>query len=115
MTPANFVNALRKEVINDNAVIFRDLFSNTKIESASDPYWKRALALFGDLSPEQKDVFFEVLRQIAVDTTSNLLGVIDGVNVPAGVVGRLELCIDGNKISGDLQSLFLEQEERAAR
>lgn len=115
MTPQKFVSQLRKEVVDENTTIYRGLFSNTPIKKASDPYWKRALELFGNLSPEQKEVFFEVIRQIAVDTTSNVLGVIDGVNTLQGINGELELHIDGKKLSGDLQSLFLVEEERSSR
>lgn len=77
--------------------------------------WRRALKLFGALSPEQREVFFEVVRQVAVDTTSNVLGVIDGVNALEGVHGEFELRLGGKKLSGDLQSQFLIEEERTRR
>ena len=115
MTPQKFVSQLRKEVVDENAAIYRGLFLNTPIKKASDPYWKRALELFGHLSAEQKEVFHEVIRQVVVDTTSNVLGLVDGVNTLQDVNGELELRLDGKKISGDLQSLFLVEEERSSR
>ncbi|MDP2810075.1 MAG: hypothetical protein Q8O34_07995 [Rhodocyclaceae bacterium] len=111
MTPQEFVIRLRGAVVEENTAIYRDLFSSTSIEKASDPYWRRALGLFGALSPEQREVFLEVVRQVAVDTTSNVLGVIDGVNALGGGE-EFELDLDGKKLSGDLQSLFLAEEER---
>lgn len=113
MTPKKFVSQLRKDVVDENITIYRGLFLDTPIEKASDLYWRGALELFGTLTPEQRDVFFKVIRQIAVDTTSNVLGVIDGVNAFEGVGGEFELRFSGKKISGDLQSLFLMEEERA--
>lgn len=117
MTPRDFVVRLRAAVIEENIAIYRDLFVNTPVEKASDAYWKRALALFCALSPEQQEIFFEVVRQIAVDTTSNVLGVIDGVNAVEGVNGELVLAYDDEKqpLSGDLQSLFLVEEQKAAQ
>jgi hypothetical protein len=115
MTPENFVSQLRKGVVDENTTIYRDLFSNTPIKKASDPYWKRALELFGNLSPEGREIFFEVVRQIAVDTTSNVLGIVDGVNPLQGTDGKLELFINGKKISGNLQSLFQLEEEKSFR
>lgn len=114
MTPKDFVVRLRTAVIEENLAIYRDLFTNTPVEKASDDYWKRALALFNALSPEQQEVFFEVVRQIAVDTTSNVLGVIDGVNSVEGMDAELLLTYDDEKqpLSGDLQSLFLVEEEK---
>lgn len=115
MTPQKLAHQLRTAVVEENVTIYRDLFSNTSIEEASDPYWRRALTLFGALSPEQREVFFEVVRQVAVDTTSNVLGVVDGVNGLEGIEGEFELRLGGNKLSGDLQSQFLIEEEQAKR
>lgn len=117
MTPKDFVVRLRTVVIEENLAIYRDLFTSTPVEKASDIYWKRALALFNALSPEQQKVFFEVVRQIAVDTTSNVLGVIDGVNSVEGMDAELVLTYDDEKqpLSGDLQSLFLVEEEKTTQ
>ena len=110
MTPEEFVTQLRSAVVEENTAIYRDLFSNTFVNKASDPYWKRALGLFGALTPEQREVFFEILRQVAVDTTSNILGILDGVSALKSV-GRFELRTGGQDLGNDLQSLFLAEEE----
>lgn len=117
MTPNDFVVRLRDAVIEENCSIYRDLFTSTRVENASDAYWKRALALFNTLPPEQQEVFFEVLRQIAVDTTSNVLGVIDGVNSVEGIDAEFVLTYDDEEqpLNGDLQSLFLVEEEKIER
>lgn len=116
MTPKDFVVKLRAAVIDENVSIYRGLFMSTPIEKASDAYWKRALALFQELSVEQREVFFEVVRQVCVDTTSNVLGVIDGVNLLDSMDDELVLtCGDETQpLSGDLQSLFLVEEEKLA-
>lgn len=105
-----------QSVVEDNVATYREIFEITSPDNASDPYWKRALSLFQALPPEQKPIFFEVLRQVCVDTTSNVLGVIDGVNAVEGGTGEFTLIYGGSEnLSGDLQSLFRVEEEAKAR
>ena len=80
MTPEKFAQKLYETVAVENLEMYRDLFLKTAVEETSDPYWKQALALCRTLSPEQQKVFFSVIRQISIDTTSNVLGIIDGVS-----------------------------------
>jgi hypothetical protein len=50
-----------------------------------------------------------------VGTTSTVLGVLDGVNSVNQRFVRFSVADDrGNRLSGDLQDLFLQQEEEAA-
>jgi hypothetical protein len=115
MTPEKFTIHLYNAVIEDNLRIYRDLFSCTSAENASDPYWKRALLLFSSLSKEEKEVFFEVVRQIAIDTTSNVLGIIDGVSSFDEPGMELHLSCGSKRLDGDLQSLFLTEDEKRNR
>jgi predicted transcriptional regulator with HTH domain len=116
VSPNELVNHLRVAVIDDNTAIYQQLFRNTVATGASDPYWKRALTLFHELSPEQQLVLFEVVRQVAADTTSNVLGVLDGANPLQGQKGDFELSYEGGpKLNGDLQTLFLIEEERLSQ
>ena len=114
--PTDFVASLGKAVIEENASIYRQLFTETSLTKVSDPYWKRALTLFNSLSLEQREVFFEVIRQVTVDTAANVLGVIDGVNTLDGIEEEFLLTDGGNtKLNGDLQSLFLLSEEKTQK
>lgn len=116
MTPKSFAAGLMHDVIEENVSIYRDLFSKTSAAGASDPYWKRALALFNSLTEEQRSVFFEIVRQVEIDTTSNILGVLDGVNPIEGAEpGFTLLSGSGQKLNGDLQSLFLVEDEATRR
>ena len=111
MTPKNFVDGLHTTIVEENSNAYWDLFTNTAIEDSSDPYWKQALTFFSELSEGQRKIFFSVIRQVTVDTTSNVLGVIDGVNIIPGNYHEFKLSCDGDDLSGDLQSLFLVKEE----
>ncbi|MCW5748880.1 MAG: hypothetical protein KIT36_22010, partial [Alphaproteobacteria bacterium] len=73
----------------------------------SDPYFKRALTLFGSLTSQQKEVLFEIMRQVCVDTAVRILSVIDGLHIPHGQ-DEFELR-HGNEppLNGDLYNLLL--------
>ncbi|PWE43397.1 transposase [Pseudomonas prosekii] len=113
MNPKDFVIGLKTTVVEENLSIYKDLFSSTSIKDVTDEYWKRALTLFNSLPAEQREVFFEVIRQTMADTTSNILGVIDGVSIMNDEDDEFSLTYGDDKksLSGDLQSLFLAEEE----
>ena len=114
MKPQEFVLQLRAVVIDENFSLYQDMFRDTPLEKVSDPYWKRALTFFRTLNAEQQEIFFEVIRQIVVDTTANVLGVIDGVSTLKSNVELALTCInDQSVLSGELQDLFLVEEENA--
>ena len=62
------------------------------------------------LTPAQRKVLFKIIRQIQVDTISNVLGIIDGTS--GDLQETLTLNADDKEISGDLPDLFLEKESR---
>ena len=112
MTPQDFVSKLNTAVVEENHAIYRNLLMNTEIGQASDPYWRRVLHLFGDLSADQREVLLELTRQVSIDATANVLGVIDGACALGGVDCEFRLIHGGRDLAGDLQSLFLEQAEQ---
>jgi hypothetical protein len=95
MTPQQLVNGLHSSFIDGNLTLYRDIFLTAEVDHARDPYWKRALALFNSLTEDQRTVFFEVMRQTAMDTTASVLGVLDGVSSIEGVKGEVVLASDG--------------------
>lgn len=115
MNPNEFVSILHSEIIGQNADLYRSLFEGTSIEAASDEYWKQALGLFGNLSLDQREIFFKVIRQVSVDALSNLLAVIDGSVVPEGISETFSLTYGEAKVplNGDLQDILLAMEESA--
>ena len=117
VTPEELVAKIRKSVIDENQVLYRSLFENTPIKSATDPYWLKAKILFEFLNHDQRDIFFQVIRQTSIDTASNLLGIIDGVNSIDDVSGDFLLTYDGGDepLNGDLQSIFLAEEAESPR
>jgi hypothetical protein len=109
MNTEEFSAQIKAAVIDENTEIYRDLFENT--ETATDPYWIRALALYKGLNENQRAVFLEVVRQIAIDAVSNVFAVIDGVAQLHGQTGAISFRLGNEELSGELQDRFLEQFE----
>lgn len=117
MNPREFVIGLHITVVDENIEIYKNLFENIALDEVSDPYWKNALTLFNSLPQEQRELFFSVIKQVMVDTTSNLLGIIDGSIYFTELKDEFLLLDKKNNepLSGDLQDLFLEEEENPSR
>ncbi|MET4678120.1 hypothetical protein [Luteibacter sp. ME-Dv--P-043b] len=113
MSPECFVSALQQAVVRDNLAVYAELFRTTPAERAVDPHWVNALELFNGLDEAGKEVFLQVICHTMIDTTANLLGIVDGCCPVAGIEGDVTLCIDGRPIGGELQELFLELNEAA--
>ncbi len=114
MKPENFVKEVKKSIVEENESLYRDLFENTNASEATDEYWKEALKLFSGLDDNGKEALFKIMRQVSVDTVSNLFGVLDGVSSLDGVDEEFKLSASDNEneiINGDLQDIFLELEE----
>lgn len=116
MTPEDLAASLMRDIVDENVAAYRELFTHTSLSDATDPYWQQALTLFASLSEQQRAVFFEVIRQVSVDTVSNVLGVFDGVNmIKGGDAGFTVIYGRDQKMNGDLQSLFLVEDEKTGR
>ncbi len=111
MTPETFVAEIRKAVVEGNVALYKDLFESADAR-VTDAYWKRALVLYRSLDEASRLVFFEVLRQVSVDTVSSIFGVLDGTSTLE--TQREEFVLASSpemqKLNGELQDLFLERE-----
>ena len=107
------IKNIYESITKENQSVYRDLFENTEIETTTDAYWKEALKLYGELSNENKEIFFKIIKQVEIDAVSNILGILDGtVGLENGAV-ELDLNFKNSneKINGDLQDMFLVYDE----
>lgn len=113
MKPEEFVKKIRQSVLDENIAIYKDLFETTEVDQASDPYWKEALDLFEKLGDKEKETLFKIMRQVSVDTISNMFALLDGVICLEEQDGEFSLTIENKQeqLNGDLQDIFLEIEE----
>ncbi|RDS81125.1 hypothetical protein DWU98_11295 [Dyella monticola] len=114
MTPEGFISKLHAVVVEENNAIYRNLLLNTDPGEASDPYWRRVLTVFSGLNADQREVLLELTRQVTIDATANVLGIIDGTCALEGMDHEFRLTYGARNLAGELQSLFLEQAEQHA-
>lgn len=115
MTVEQFVKALRSGVIDDNMRAYAEVVASRHADDVADVHWKRVLGLFSSASPEQRDVIFAIMRQVAVDTVSSVFGILDGVSAIEDLPGEITVTYEGETVSGELQDYFLSLEEAASK
>ena len=99
-------------MIIENNETYRSLFNETKLNEVTDEYLRNALHLYSSLSYENKEVLLNIIKQITVDTVSNMFGIIDGSSSLDGKFEDFTLLYNNNgqKLNGDLQDILLQQE-----
>lgn len=104
-----FVGALNKSIVQRGMSSLRQAFSTLTVDKAKDPYSQNCLALFSTFSPEQKEIFFEILQQVKIDTVATMLCAIDGATLLDGLDSSEEFILssDGKQLNGDLHNSFL--------
>lgn len=115
MKEHEFITHIRNEVIKSNLQTYRALFVETELQDGSDPYWQAALRFFQMLDDAQRCALFSIIKQVMVDTVSNVLGILDGVSGLEDQQSSFELLMDGRNIAGSLQDQFLAEEEEDAQ
>lgn len=113
MTPQEFVLCIRREVLEQNLVAYRqNLERPALITTGRDTQWPRMAELYQSLTEEQRRQFVEGVRQVMVDTLSNVLGILDGSTLLEKHRDYFHLTYgdDPQAINGELQDLFLSSE-----
>lgn len=108
-----FASSIYINVIKENMAVYKEIFMTTPREEVTDEHWKGSLSLFDALSESQKEILFSIIKQTAIDTVSNILGILDGSTPMQEFEDDLTLLYGtkAEKINDDLQSLFLEKAE----
>lgn len=114
MYPEEFIEKLKENVLNDNLMLYKEIYESTIIDEKvkKDPYYGDALTFYRSLPTKQKEIIFKIIQQTIIDTTSTILGIIDGPVSLEGVNGDFILTYKAPNevetlLSGDLQTDFL--------
>lgn len=114
MYPEEFIEKLKENVLNDNLMLHKEIYESTVIDEKvkKDPYYGDALTFYRSLSTKQREIIFKIIQQTIIDTTSTILGIIDGPVSLEGVNGGFTLTYKAPNevetlLSGDLQTDFL--------
>ncbi|UUS64066.1 MULTISPECIES: hypothetical protein [unclassified Acinetobacter] len=110
MDSKELVYLLKIGIINENLEIYKGLFSDTLPSEIKDPYFIDAISFFNTLTDEHKRIFFSILRQVMIDSISNVLGVIDDSSSLEEHYGDFSLLYEGKSLEY-LQDYFLSEFE----
>lgn len=107
MTSQQFVSAIRREVLDANLKMYLEDF---QIPAAS--HWPKMTKLYESLDKEQQRQFIESIRQVMVDTLSNVFGILDGSTLLEDHRDYFHLtyAAEPEEINGELQDIFLSIE-----
>ncbi len=103
-----FIKSIYKEMVEGNCALYKDLYQNTNIDECTIEYWKKALELYNSLNNTQKETFFQIIRQIIIDTISNIFGILDGSSALPDEDFEFDICINGESSENELQDIFLD-------
>ncbi|KYQ80011.1 transposase [Acinetobacter lactucae] len=115
MNNKEFVKELINTVSDEYIDTYQQIYSSTLIDNKikKDPYWFDALTFYQSLSQKDKETLFKIIKQTTIDTTSTILGIIDGPVSLNQNSGDFTLTYTENEktviLNGDLQDEFLTQ------
>lgn len=115
MNNKEFVKEIINTVSDKYIDTYQQIYSSTLIDNKikKDPYWFDALTFYQSLSQKDKETLFKIIKQTTIDTTSTILGIIDGPVSLNQISGDFKLTYTENKktviLNGDLQDEFLTQ------
>ena len=102
-----FVKSVYKSIVEDNKILYENLFRNTNVDEVSDEYWVKSLKLYNSLSEENKEMLLTIIEQIMIDSISNMMGILDGSSTLSECDVEPKLYLNGVDTDGELQDLFL--------
>mgnify|MGYP004545761317 CR=1 FL=1 len=70
-------------------------------------YWKDVKQLYVTLDQKQKEIYYEIIRQVMIDTISSVFGILDGSSTLSGGDFEFEVRINGISTEDELQDTFL--------
>jgi len=105
-----FIRRIYAAIVEDNLESYKNMFSGSNNESTID-YMKAARSLYCALDESQKAIFFSMIKQVIIDTISNVFGVIDGVCGIDDKEWNCKMSINGQSTDDELSDSFLEYVE----
>ena len=107
-----FVNLIREEAIDDEIQLFREILAEDD-RNVTDPYWRNVRSLVAKLKPSDVECVLSIVRQVSVDATAVVLGILDGTCCVTNEKMEIRLEVNGQVYSsGELQEQLFIQEQK---
>jgi hypothetical protein len=113
MNSEEFVNAIRKPVIQARMIRYSKILKDTLRKPGLDPIWAEIFAGWDTMTEPQQNAMMTFVRLAVAETVAALFGIIDNVEVLEKHRERFELRYGkaNEKVSGDLVDYFWAAEE----
>ncbi|MGG4610818.1 hypothetical protein [Providencia sp. Me31A] len=102
------INAIYQELFIENVAMYSGRLSRIDDPSSNLGVFGKTRKIYSSLTDDEKKTIIDLIKIIIADTTSVLLGTIDGTHIPNNIDGDFELFYKNEQIQGDLQDYFLE-------
>jgi len=102
-----FIEKVYESIVVGNVQIYTEMIEDKDTDRTVE-FWKSARKIYRELDDSQHKAFIDFIRQVIIDTISNVFGVLDGI---CGIDSKEWLCsvtINGESTEDDLQDTFLE-------
>ena len=113
-----FGKKMYETVIKGGAKDYKTLFANSSSDSGCG-YWHELRSFYDELDEERKDILFNFVEIVMIDTVSHVLGILDGSSsLAGGGFFEPEIKINGEDMVCDLQDSFLayvEEQEKCEK
>lgn len=113
ISPEEFISLFYRKVIESNTKIYNEMYIEGFDQPSTDPYMRRAFDLVSRISTKDRETLLSIIKQIMIDTSSNIFGIFDGITdfSPFNEAFKITYGADGELINGELQSAFLARSE----
>jgi hypothetical protein len=100
------------EIDNGTLPFYRNVLLDEPLSAIHDPVWLAAATLARQLDDEGQEAILALMRQVAIDASSALLGAIDGnTSLNEEFIEVVLTDKEGTQHNGNLQDDFLRQAE----
>lgn len=106
-----FIKSIYETVVEEGVDTYKYLFNNIIIDKKTVDYWKTSIEFYNSVDESKRDAFFGIIKQIIIDTISNLFGIFDGSVTLSNKGCNINVEIDGKYTDNELQDTFLEYVE----
>lgn len=104
----NKVEIIYESIVEEGMKIYHELYESIEVSNNTIDYWKKAIALYHILTDEEKAIFYDIIRQVIIDTTASIFGLLDGSSsLPGGGTFETKITVDGVDTKNLLQDYFL--------
>lgn len=102
------IEIIYESIVEEGIKVYHELYESIEVSDDTIDYWNKAIELYRTFDATEKTVFYDIIKQVIIDTTASIFGLLDGSNsLPGGGTFETDIRIDGIDSEHFLQDYFL--------